>query len=78
MNFDTPFNFRKKLENFCLEKKIIKSHTAGFIYTSEDPSKFKNPVHSDNMQKQIQSLRPISAIGNKLNVNLQELPKIKE
>lgn len=77
MNFDTPFNFRKKLENFCLEKNISKSHTAGFINTSADPSKFKNPVHSDNMQKQTKSLRPISAIGKKLNVNLQELPKIK-
>ncbi len=76
MNFDTPYNFRKKLENICIENKISKSHTIGFIKTSVDPTKFKNQINSNS--NQFHSLRPISAVGNKLNLNLKVLPKIIE
>jgi hypothetical protein len=79
MNFDTPFNFRKKLENFCFENKVSKSQTGGFINTSRDPNKSKNQFLTNNNNSTLShSLRPISAVGNKLNINLQVLPKIKD
>ncbi len=89
LKFDTPYNFKRKLESFCGVNKMNQSQSGNLMNDNSKDQKITINFSSLNKinSNVTSNIRPDSAAGNKLNIHVsqsiqvnhnQVLPKIND